>query len=139
MPANVYECMILFDSNKYAADREGVVNQVHNLLEKHNCTVLASRPWDERRLTYPIGHHKKGMYYLIYFQAEGKSLIPLQADIKLNESIIRTLILKIDPKLVDTMLAMAKDEHAFALQAPGLADEPLAAAAPVGGDGEGGM
>jgi small subunit ribosomal protein S6 len=129
--------MVLFDSNKYAGDREGVVNHVHGLLEKHHCTVLASRPWDERRLTYPIGNHKKGMFYLIYFQAEGKSLVPLQSDIHLTESIIRTMILKIDTKLVDTMLAMAKDEHAYALQAPGLADEPVGGGPSAEGEAHG--
>lgn len=128
MPANVYEFMVLFDSNKYGADPEGMVNQVHAMLEKHNCTVLASRPWDERRLAYPIRHHKKGMYYLIYFQADGKALEALQEDIRLNESILRSLILRIHPKLVDQMLAMARDEHALSLHQPGLADEPAPAA-----------
>lgn len=128
MPANVYEFMVLFDSNKYAADPDKLVKQVHAMLEKHHCTILASRPWDERRLAYPIRHHKKGMYYLIYFQADGKVLDELQADIRLNEAIIRSLILKINPKLVDQMLAMARDEQALALQAPGLADEPAPAA-----------
>lgn len=134
MSANVYEFMVLFDSNKYAADSEGLVNQVHALLEKHKCTILASRPWDERRLAYPIRHHKKGMYYLIYFQADGKVLDALQADIRLNEAILRSLILKINPKLVDQMLALARDEHALALRAPGLADEP--APAPVASEAE---
>ena len=34
-----------------------------------------------------------------------------------NESILRMLILQIDPKLEETMLAVARDEHALALQA----------------------
>jgi hypothetical protein len=29
---------------------------------------------------------------------------------------LRSMVIKIDPKLVDTMLALARDEHAFALQ-----------------------
>ena len=128
MAANVYEFMVLFDSNKYASNREALIEQLHNTLQKHNCTVLVSRHWDERRLAYPIRHHKKGAYYLVYFQAEGKDIEPLQEDIRLNESILRTLLLRIHPKLVDAMLAMARDEHAYALQAPGLAEEVAGAA-----------
>jgi small subunit ribosomal protein S6 len=124
LPANVYECMLLLDSNRYNADANAVVNQVHNLLEKHHAEILASRPWDERRLAFPIKKHKKGTYYLIYFRMEGKNLRPLEQDFELNENILRTLVLKVNPKLVDTMLALARDEHALAVQAPGLADEP---------------
>ena len=41
----------------------------------------------------------------------------------MNETVLRSLILKIDPKLVDTMLALAKGEHAPALHA--IQDDPL--------------
>ena len=107
MAANVYECMVLFDSNKYAGDSAGLVNQVHTILQKHQAEVLASRPWDERRLAYNIGKHKKGTYYLIYFKAEGKAIRPIEADFHLSEPMLRFIILRIDPKLVDTMLALA--------------------------------
>jgi small subunit ribosomal protein S6 len=124
--------MLLLDSNKYNNNPRGVIDQIHALLAKHNIELLASRPWDERRLAYPIGNHKKGMYYLIYFRSEGKNIRPLEEDFKLNEAIIRTLILRHHPKLVDTMLALARDEHALAVQAPGLAEEPAGAGAPAG-------
>lgn len=122
MPANVYECMLLLDSGKYSQDSGGVVQQLHTLLEKHHAEILASRPWDERRLAYPIRGHKKGMYYLLYFRMEGKNISPLEHDLDLNETVVRSLILKVNRKLVDTMLALARDEHALAVQAPGLAE-----------------
>src|SRR5262249_59274374 len=84
MPANVYECMFLLDPNKVAGDVPTAAKQLHGLLEKHQAEVLASRPWDERRLAYPISGHKKGLYYLTYFRTEGKNLAPLDGDIQLN-------------------------------------------------------
>ena len=74
-----------------------------------------SRPWDERRLSYPIKNQKKGLYYLTYFAAEGKSLVGIEHDCALNEMILRMMVLRIDPKMVETMLAVAKGEHAVAL------------------------
>lgn len=112
---NTYECMFLLDTNKVSGDVGAAAEQLHALLEKHGAEVLASRPWDERRLTYPIKGHKKGLFYLTYFQATGAKLVEMERDISLNEMILRTLVLKIDPKLVDAMLAMARDEHAMAL------------------------
>ena len=74
MPASVYECMFLLDTNKVAGDVQAAAKQLHTILERNQAKVLASRPWDERRLAYPIRKHKKGLYYLTYFRTEGKNL-----------------------------------------------------------------
>lgn len=115
MPANVYECMFLLDSTKVAGDIQAVDKQLRAILERHSAEVLISRPWDERRLSYAIENHKKGLYYLTYFSSEGKNLVNIERDCSLNETIIRSLVLKIEPKLVETMLNVAKGEHATAL------------------------
>src|ERR1700730_9990052 len=109
MPANVYECMFLLDTNKVAGDVPTAAAQLHTILERNHAEMLASRPWDERRLAYGIKNHKKGLYYLTYFRAEGKNLINIQRDCVLVELILRQLTLKIDSKLVDTMLTLARD------------------------------
>jgi small subunit ribosomal protein S6 len=116
MPANVYECMFLLDTNKVAGDVPAAAKQLHAVLERNHAEVLASRPWDERRLAYPINGHKKGLYYLTYFRSEGKNIVGIERDCALTEVILRTLILKVDPKHVDIMLQLARDEHAVALQ-----------------------
>jgi small subunit ribosomal protein S6 len=122
MPASVYECMFLLDTTKVAGDVPGAAKQIHTLLEKNNAEILASRPWDERRLAYPIKNHKKGLYYLTYFRTDGKNLPNIDRDCKLNELIVRQLVIRVEPKMVDTMLTLARDEHALALHA--MADEP---------------
>lgn len=119
MPANVYECMFLLDPTKVAGNVAEATKQIHSLLERNSCEILASRPWageEPRKLTYSIGVHKKGLYYLTYFRSEGKNLKNLEHDCALNEMILRLMVLKIDPKLVDIMLQVGKDEHALALQ-----------------------
>ena len=50
MPANVYECMFLLDTNKVAGDVSAAAKQLHDLLERNESEMLASRPWDDRRL-----------------------------------------------------------------------------------------
>jgi small subunit ribosomal protein S6 len=116
MPANIYECMFLLDPNKVAGDVPAAAQQLHGLLERNHAEVLASRPWDERRLAYPIKGHKKGLYYLTYFRSDGKNILNLERDLQLNEMVLRYLILHVDPKLVDIMLELARDQHAMALQ-----------------------
>ena len=116
MPANVYECMFLLDTNKVSGDVPAAAGQLHGLLERHAAEILASRQWDERRLAYPIKGHKKGLYYLTYFRTEGKNLSPLEHDFRLNEMILRHLIIKVSPKLEEIMLSVARDERALHLQ-----------------------
>jgi len=108
--------MFLLDTNKVSGDVPAAAKQLHAVLEKHHAEVLASRPWDERRLLYPIKKHKKGLYYLTYFRTEGKNLIPINRDYKLNEMVLRSLMLRVEPKMVETMLTLARDENALALQ-----------------------
>ena len=78
MPANVYECMFLLDTNKVAGDVATATKQIHGILERNHAEVLVSRPWDERRLAYPINGHKKGLYYLTYFRTEAGNLINIE-------------------------------------------------------------
>jgi small subunit ribosomal protein S6 len=128
MPANVYECLFLLDTNKVAGDVPAAAKQLHTILERHHAEILASRPWDERRLAYPVEGQKKGLFYLTYFRTEGKNLDPIEKDVALNEMILRSLVLRVDAKHVDTMLAIARDEHALALQ---VAPEPVVEGADI--------
>lgn len=118
MAANVYECMFILDTNKVAGDVNNVSKQLHAVLERHHAEVLVSRPWIARdeKLAYPVKNAKKGLYYLAYFRTEGKNLAAIEHDFALNESILRNMVLKIDPKMVDAMLSLGRDERALALQ-----------------------
>ena len=110
-------------------------NQLHTLLERSHAEVLVSRPWDERKLAYPIKKHKKGLYYLTYIRTEGKNLINLERDLALNELVLRHLVLRVDPKLVETMLTVARDEKALALQSIHEGPEEGGGDKPAGEDG----
>lgn len=112
---NVYECMFILDTSKVAGDVPAADKVLRTLLERNHAQVLVSRPWDERRLAYPIKNQKKGLYYLTYFSAMGKEVVGIEKDCALNEMILRMIIVRIDPKLVETMLSVAKGEHAVAL------------------------
>src|SRR5262249_13613402 len=107
MPANVYECMFLLDTNKVAGDVSAAAQQLQTILERNQAEILASRPWDERRLAYPIKKHKKGLYYLTYFRCEGKHLASMERDFALSELILRSMVIKIDPNLFETMLPLS--------------------------------
>ena len=107
MPVSTYEGMFLLDSTKVAVSWDESVKNVHDILSKHNSEIVASRQWDERRLAYPVEGHKKGTYLLTYFKTEGSALKEIVADCHLSDVILRELILKVHPKLVDHLVTQA--------------------------------
>ena len=95
---------------------------------------MASRQWDERRLAYPVDGHKKGTYLLTYFKTDGAQLKEIVADCHLSDVVLRELILKVHPKLVDHLVtqAMTSNPNAEAEEASReeeLTTAPAAAAA----------
>lgn len=116
MPVTNYECLLILDPNRVAGDQTNAVKQVHAILERNNAEVLASKPWGEQKLAYPINNHKKGLYHLTYFRTEGKNISAIERDFRLNETILRCLIVRIHPKHIDDLLNLARDEGPMALQ-----------------------
>jgi len=111
MPANVYECMVILDTNKVAGDQAGAAKQLQTILERNNAEVLSQRPWAETKLAYPIKNHKKGLYFLTFFRTEGQNLTNIERDFQLNETILRSMILRVEGKLVDAMLEVGKNDY----------------------------
>ncbi len=111
MAKNVYETLLILDSNKYARDPGGVAAALSEMVEAIDGTVLASRLWMEQRLAYPMDGHQKGTYWLLYFEAEGKRLAELDRAFTLHEGVVREMTLRIDPRLVEAMLANARGEY----------------------------
>jgi len=99
--------MFLLDSAKVAASWDDSVKQVHDILNKHNSEIVASRQWDERRLSYAVDGHKKGTYLLTYFKTDGSTMKDIVADCHLSDLVLRELILKVHPKLVDHLVTQA--------------------------------
>ena len=107
MAVNTYEGMFLLDSAKVAVSWDEAVKHVHEILTKHNSEIVASRQWDERRLAYPVEGHKKGTYLLTYFKADGLAMKEIVADCHLSDVVLRELILKVHPKLVEHLVNQA--------------------------------
>ena len=128
MAQNVYECLFILDSNRYARDPGGVSSAIPEMVEKLEGEVLANRLWNEQRLAYPINGHRKGTYWLTYFRLESTRLSEFNRACQLNDNILRNLTLKVDPRLVDTLVdhALGKNEAAAAAEA----EDATAAAQP---------
>ena len=110
MTHNVYECMFILDSNRYAREPNNVAAQIPELISKCDGEVLASRLWNEQRLAYPINGQRKGTYWLTYFRMDSQQVKEFNHQCRLNDNVLRNLTLKVDPRLADALVAHAKGE-----------------------------
>ncbi len=116
---NVYEGLLILDPNRYGHDPDGVSGQIPALIQKLGGEILVSRLWEERRLAYPVKGQRKGTYWLIYFRLDTNQLAEVKRQCLLNDNLLRSLFLKVEPRIVDALV-----EHARSAPVVTISEEP---------------
>lgn len=91
---HTYEAMFLMDAGLGTFD--AATKPVETLLERAKASVLALKPWDERRLCYEIQGRKRGLYLLAYFTMDPAHAAELENDCQLNDQVLRMILLRRD-------------------------------------------
>jgi small subunit ribosomal protein S6 len=71
---------------------------IETVLKRADAEVLVRRKWSDRRLCYDMGKVTRGTYILCYFNADPLRIAGLEKDIRLSETILRSLILRADER-----------------------------------------
>ena len=58
--------------------------------------VRTLEPWGRRRLAYPIERYHEGNYHLAHFTLDPEQALELDRSLKLNEQVIRHMIIRLD-------------------------------------------
>lgn len=124
MPVQLYETLFLIDSTRLAAEPDAVRATLHAAVEKHGGKIEVTRPWDDRKLTYPIQKQKKGSFHILYYRLESRLQIELDHDFKLNENLLRWLTIHIPAKWETAMLDVAHNDHSAGFALRGIQDDP---------------
>jgi small subunit ribosomal protein S6 len=95
------------DSNRYGRDPGGVSGKIGETIEAAGGKMLASRLWSEQKLAYPINGHRKGTYWLTYFELSTDQLEGINRQFKLNDAVLRNLVLSVDERIADTLVQHA--------------------------------
>jgi small subunit ribosomal protein S6 len=106
--------MFILNPNAYAKNPSGAANTVEQLVASVGGKLLASRLWNEQKLAYPINGHRKGVYWLTYFEMESTDMAKFNRQCQLADIVMRHLAIRIDPRLADTLVAVAKGEKTIA-------------------------
>ena len=110
MAERVYECMFIFNANAYNKNPGAATKAVENVTKAAKGELLASRLWNEQKMAYPINGHRRGVYWLTYIKMDSTMLPKFNRACQLTDIMLRHLAVRIDPRLVDAMVAVAKGE-----------------------------
>jgi small subunit ribosomal protein S6 len=102
---STYEGLFLLGTAA-TADVEGAVKSVQTLIEKHGCSIVFIRKWDEKKLAYEIKKNKRGLYVLAFFNGPRTAITQITRDVNLSESILRVLITDANHLSLEEMKAM---------------------------------
>ena len=92
----LYEGMFIISDTVAGSDWEATVKHVEDLLKNRGAEILKSEKWEERKFAYKLKGHKRGTYFLVYFNAPTDSITLIKRDFELSDNVLRTLIVKID-------------------------------------------
>lgn len=95
-----YELMIVVAPTVTEDGLPAVVERVSDLIEAQDGaieSVTHDSPWGHRRLAYPIENFRDAFYVLYYFHAVPRAISELDRELRLDNVIIRHLIVKFDP------------------------------------------
>jgi len=89
-----YEVMVILDPNLEERTIAPSLDTFLNVVKKDGGTVEKVDIWGKRRLAFEIDKHAEGIYAVIDLRAEPASVQELDRQLNLNESVLRTKVLR---------------------------------------------
>jgi small subunit ribosomal protein S6 len=92
-----YEVMYIIDPELDEEGTSEIISRFKALVEK-SAEVVAIDEWGKRRLAYPINFKNEGYYVLMNFRSEPDFPRELERNFKISDSIIKSMIIKVEKK-----------------------------------------
>lgn len=93
LPGRPYEALVLLKVIGADAELSQAVNQIEELIKRLGGRIDSSVSWGRRRLAYRVLRQVEGCYHLLQFSLEPRQLDELKRLFRLNETIVRFLVL----------------------------------------------
>jgi small subunit ribosomal protein S6 len=93
-----YEVMVILDPNLEERTIAPSLDTFLSVVKKDGGTVDKVDIWGKRRMAFEIDKHAEGIYAVIDLQAEPSSVLELDRQLNLNESVLRTKVLRPDAR-----------------------------------------
>ena len=92
--SGLYEVYLMLSPTLSEPAREASLKRVYGSIEQLGGSIKKHHDLGHRKLTYTIKKQREAYCYLVYFELPGLQLIELDREYKLNEDLIRFMIVK---------------------------------------------
>jgi len=89
-----YEVMVILDPDLEERTVAPSLDKYLNLVRKDGGSVENVDVWGRRRLAYEVNKNPEGIYAVIELQAEPATVKELDRQLTLNESVLRTKVIR---------------------------------------------
>ena len=110
---NSYENLFIVDVTKGDEVTEATVNKFTSLIEA-NAEVVDVAKWGKRRLAYPINDMPEGYYVVVTFKSAPEFPSELDRLFNIDETIMRSMIIKLEYDAAEKKAAKIAAEAAAA-------------------------
>jgi small subunit ribosomal protein S6 len=93
-----YELMVILDPNLEERTVQPSLDTYLNVVRNDGGTVDNVDVWGRRRLAYEIDKNAEGIYAVVSLQAEPATVKELDRQLTLNESVLRTKVIRPDAR-----------------------------------------
>jgi small subunit ribosomal protein S6 len=95
-----YELMVILDPSLDERTVQPSLEQFLSVIRTDGGSVEKLEVWGKRRLAYEIGKNADGIYAIVEVTCEPATVTELDRQLGLNESVLRTKVLRIERKRV---------------------------------------
>jgi small subunit ribosomal protein S6 len=111
-----YELGIVLAPETPDEQARAIVERITTAVTSQGGVVVRINAWGRRRLAYPIGHYRDGLYYFFDLQLPPTSVVEIERLIGVNEDIIRHLLKARDPRVIGDERKRAEEAEIRAQQ-----------------------
>ena len=91
---NKYEAMFILHPSLNEEELVKLKSSIGEEVKKNEGRIEGNKDLGKKKLTFPIKKQKEGIYHIINFEASPSSIKILKNSYRLNESILRVLIIR---------------------------------------------
>lgn len=88
-----YELTIIIDSETKKGDEEKLISKIKKVIEDGKGKIKKVDEWGKKKFAYSINKKEEGIYFVIFFESEPENVLDIEKKMKLEEKIIRHLLI----------------------------------------------